>query len=170
MNRVAITDIGGVYKQELISQQPAYSYPRPAWLPPSPDNTASLQRKSRTLLNINKTTTFNPLRANFHLGWLIVILWRDFLDFFPNLPYIDCGVGINVRVFTIFYKKNTLFEAQKVISRLTMTINVNKKTFLIHLGIFPDIVVKIRRIWMNHHISLIFFFQYVNFQTVRRRV
>ena len=42
MNRVAITDIGGVYKQELISQQLAwYSYPRPAaGLPPSPDNTA----------------------------------------------------------------------------------------------------------------------------------
>ena len=68
MSGVAITDMGGVYKQELISQQLAYSYPRPAGLPPSPDNTASLQRKSRTLLNINKTTTFNPLRANFHLG------------------------------------------------------------------------------------------------------
>ena len=73
-------------------------------------------------------------------------LMKGFSRFFPNLPYIDCGVDINVRVFTIFYKKKTLFEAQKVISRLTMTINVNKRTFLIHLGIFPDIVVKIRRI------------------------
>ena len=70
MSSIAITDTRAVYKQELITQAHCriivnHGHGTTSL---SLQNIASLPRKSRTVLNISKTTKFNPLRARFHLG------------------------------------------------------------------------------------------------------
>ena len=118
---------------------------------PSADNSYSLPRKSRTMLKINKTTKFNPLRASFLPGSLIIICLRDFQVFITICLILTVERVLILDFLLIFTKKLAYLVALIVISRVNKTLNGNKRTYIIFLVVFPDTLVKISYRWLKYY-------------------